>query len=423
MMFSDRVRGLVSPNGETMNLTKEQKEAILKVQNAGNAEVYENTATSVTAVEVAKAIEAANTGSQQTNSEIFASSIDLATTEGHVTIPCATSKATNIATGDLKDATVLKLIQTLEVHQAEGSVANAAIRNDSLLPFIQKSTEVTDDIVKKSSIRDFNMSGTVFPDDIQHVTELNNYINFLHQYKSAMMAEFLINAAKAQLTGSQKLTIYRCVSRSLAEDTFDRIWRAHNPLYDESDGAQVQAYIDAKKAFLGSLENIGNKYMSSSSIKFGMQLRKLSISPDLKWTSAVKVGHVKRFGAGKSYYVGTNVDSGIQTIPVTTSMLSARMKDIILLTRVGCALIENEVRAENGLSGKVEVPDYSAIKYDASLLGKQYNELLQIQATEQTAIYERLEEAFEKNAETVVQAVENQTNAQNAAALNALLGK
>ena len=423
MNFSNKVRKLVTADGEKMNLTAEQKEALMKVQNAGNAEIYEGMATSVTAVEVSKAIEAAATAAQQSNTDVFASAIDLTTTKGHVIVPCATSKASNIVTGDLKEAVVMKAINTLEVRQVEGSTANAAIRNDKLMPFAAKSTEVTEDIVKKSSIRDFSMSGTMFPEDIRIAEELNAFIDFQHKYKSAMMAEFLVAASKKGLSEDQLLTIYRAASRSAAEDIFDQIWTEHHPIYDNSDPGEVSDYIDAKKAYMGTLETIGSKYMSSSSVRFGMSLRKVSIAPNPKWTAESKIGHVKQFGANKSYYVGSNIDSGIQTVPVTTTMLTNHMDNIVTIVRAGCALTEKEVRLENGLpADKIVVPEYSAIKYNTELLGKNYYELLGIDESRQVAIYERLYDAMKQKATTVIQAVDNRNNQNAAESLRALLG-
>lgn len=423
MNFASKVRNLVTADGERMNLTAEQKEALMRVQNAGNAEIYEGLATSVSAVEVSKAVEAAATASQQSNADVFASAIDLTTTKGHIIIPCATSKASNIVTGDLKEAVVMKAINTLEVRQVEGSAANAAIRNDKLMPFTTKSTEVTDDIIKKSSIRDFNMSGTMFPEDIRLADELNAFMDFQHRYKAAMMAEFLVAAGKVGLTEDQLLTIYRAASRSAAEDIFDQIWMEHHPIYDNSDAGEVSDYIDAKKAYMGTLETIGSKYMSSSSVRFGMSLRKVSIAPNMKWSSESKVGHVKKFGANKSYYVGSNIDSGIQTVPVTTKMLTDHMEDIVTLVRVGCALTEKEVRMENGLpADKIVIPDYSGIKYNEGLLGSQYYDLLGIDEQRQVAIYERLFAAMKEKAITVIQAVDNKNNQNAAESLRSLLG-
>lgn len=423
MNFSSKVRSLVTADGEKMNLTVEQKEALMRVQNAGNAEIYEGLATSVSAVEVSKAVEAAATASQQSNADVFASAIDLTTTKGHVIIPCATSKASNIVTGDLKEAVVMKAINALEVRQVEGSVANAAIRNDKLMPFVAKSTEVTDDIVKKSSIRDFSMSGTMFPEDIHLAEELNAFMDFQHRFKAAMMAEFLVSASKSGLTEDQLLTIYRAASRSAAEDIFDQIWMEHHPIYDNSDSGEVSDYIDAKKAYMGTLETIGSKYMSSSSVRFGMSLRKVSISPNMKWSSENKVGHVKKFGVNKSYYVGSNIDSGIQTVPVTTKMLTDHMDDIVTIVRVGCALTEKEVRLENGLpADKIVIPEYDSIKYNADLLGSQYYELLNIDEARQVAIYEHLFAAMKEKATTVIQAVDNKNNQNAAESLRSLLG-
>lgn len=423
MNFSSKVRSLVTADGERMNLTTEQREALMRVQNAGNAEIYEGLATSVSAVEVSKAVEAAATASQQSNADVFASAIDLTTTKGHVIIPCATSKASNIVTGDLKEAVVMKAINTLEVRQVEGSTANAAIRNDKLMPFTTKSTDITDDIVKKSSIRDFNMSGTMFPDDIQLAEELNSFMDFQHKYKASMMAEFLVAVSKTGLTEDQLLTIYRAASRSAAEDIFDQIWMEHHPIYDNSDAGEVSDYIDAKKAYMGTLETIGSKYMSSSSVRFGMNLRKVSISPNMKWSSESKVGHVKKFGANKSYYVGSNIDSGIQTVPVTTKMLTDHMDDIVKLVQIGCALTEKEVRMENGLPvDNIVVPDYSDIRYNSELLGSQYYQLLGIDENRQVAIYERLFTAMKEKATTVIQAVDNKNNQNAAESLRSLLG-
>lgn len=424
MNFAEKVRKLVTDDGSKMNLTEEQRQILLKVQNAGNAELYEGMATSVSAVEIAKAVEMASVAQQQTNSDVFASKIDLNTGSGHELIPCATSKATNIVTGDLKDATVIKAIVNLEFRQVEGSTANAAIRNDTLMPFTPKETGVTDDIVKKATVRDFSMSGTLFPEGIQLAEELNAFMNFQHQYKAAMMAEFLSAVSKMQPTEDQLLTIYRGASRSLAEDYFDTVWMEHYPLYDNSDGSQVRNYLDAKKAFMGSLDTIGSKYMSSSSIRFGMQLRKVSISPDPKWTSEKKVGHVKKFGATKSYYVGTNIDSGLQTVPVTTTMAGNKMKDIIVLTKAGCSLIEKETRLENGISGNdIVIPDYNSIRFNTDLLGMQYYEILNIDKSRQDAIYEKLTEGFRDKAEVVVGAVDNKNNQENADMLASLLGR
>lgn len=421
--FSTKTRSLLNEDGTKMKLTEEQKDALLTVQNAGNAAIYEGMATSVSSVEIAKAVEAATTGTTQSNADVFASSIDLATPEGHEIISCATSKATNVVTGDLKDAVVWKLTQNLRVHQSEGATTNAAIRSDSIMPFVQKTTAVTEDIVKKATIRDFSMSGTVFPQDINLSDELNAYIAFMGKYKYSMLAEFMVNAAKAELSENQRLTIYRAASRSLEEEMFDKVWSEHFPLYDTSNGEDVRNYIDAKRAYLASLETIGNKYVSDSSINFGMSIRKLSISPSLKWSSEAKVGHVKKFGADKSYYVGSNIDAGIQTIPTTTAILGNKIKDIVTLTKVGCALIEKEVRLENGLTGKIDIPKYDHIKFNEELLGKPYYELLNTTKQAQDAIYERLIEKLVEKAETVVAAVETKINSDNSDALRALLGK
>lgn len=424
MNFASKVRSLVTADGEKMNLTQEQRDALMAVQNAGNADIYEGLATSVSSVEVSKAIEMAATVHNQSNTDIFASAIDLTTLKGHEIIPCATSKASNIVTGDLKDASVMKLINTLEVRQVEGSTANAAIRNDKLMPFTPKSTEIVDDIIKKSSIKDFSMSGTVFPEDIRLADELNEFIDFQHKYKAAMMAEFLVAAAKTGLTEGQLITIYRSASRSAAEDIFDQIWTEKHPIYNNADAGEVSDYIDAKKAFTGTLETIGSKYMSSSSIRFGMSLRKISISPNAKWTAESKLGHVKRFGAGKSYYVGSNIDSGIHTVPVTTKMLADHMDDIVTIIKAGCALTEKEIRLENGLpADSIQVPDYSGIKYNTDLLGYEYYQLLNIEESRQAAVYEQLFEALKEKAITVIEAVDNKNNDNKAAMLNQLMGR
>lgn len=422
--FSERTRSLLNAEGTKMNLSKEQKEALLKVQNAGNADVYEKLVTSVSTIDIAKAVEAATNGTQQSSAEVFASQIDLAVGNGeHKMIPCATSKATNVVTGDLKDATVWKLTQSLQVVQVDASVARAAIRSDKIMPFTQKSTDVTDDIVKKASIRDFSTSGTVFPEDIRKAEELNKYLAFTSSYKYAMMGEFLEAAGKTKLTDDQKMTIYRCASRSMAEDYFDKIWSAHFPLYDNSNGAEVRDYQEAKRAYLNSLDTIGSKYMSNCSVTFGMSIRKLSISPNMKWTSEAKVGHVKKFGDNKSYFVGSNIDSGIQTVPTTTGILQGKLKDIITLTVAGAYLIEAETRLENGLSGQIEIPDYSSVKYNEGYAGKPYYQLLNITEDEQIAIYERIGKAFEEQATTVIAAIENRLNLDSASTLKSLLNK
>lgn len=422
MNFSERVRGLVTASGEAMKLTDEQKDALLKVQSAGNTEVYENLPTSVNSIDITKAIEAANTGSGVTNTEIFSDKIDLTTGNGHVTIPCASSKASNIATGDLKDASVWKAMSWLNVHQVLSTVANAAIRSDSLLPFTPKSTAETKDIVKKCSIRDFSMSGTIFPEDIHDTEEWNKFADFQHKYKAALLATFLCNAAKMQLSDDMRLTIYRCANRSMAEDIFDSVWKEYNPFYDESDPVQVSDHNDALRAYNGALENIGSKYMSNISVKFGLQFRKMSISPNPKWTSTKKVGHVKSFGPGKSCYVTTNIDSGIMTVPMTSKMLSDNLNNIVLIAQTGAALIEREVRKQNGLTGEIKIPDYSSIKYDEKLLGKRYYELLGITETVEAAIYENLTKQYKEKAETVVEAIQARNDNVNASTLQELLG-
>lgn len=423
MNFSTRVRELVTADGTKMNLTAEQKEALLNVQNAGNAEIYEGTATSVRAVDIAKAVEAASTAQQQNNTDIFASKIDLATASEHKMIPCATSKATNIVTGDLKDAVVMKAIMTLNVNQVIGTAANAAVRNDTIMPFAAKSTKETEEIVKKSSIKDFTMSGTMFPEDIHDPDSLNGYINFQHLYKSALMAEFLVTVGKMNPSTEQLLTIYRCASRSTAEEIFDAIWKQYHPLYDNSDPGEVSSYVEARKAYMAMLENIGSKYMSSSSIKFGMSLRKLSISPTMKWTSESKVGHVKQFASNKSYYVGSNIDSGLHTVPMTTKMLATHIGEIIEIVTAGCALLEKEVRQENGLPySDIVIPDYSNIKYDNTKLGQPYWKLLNIEKEVEKATYERLFKELKENATIVVQAVENKNNNNIVEELNKMMG-
>lgn len=424
MTFSEKVKSLLIEDGSKMNLTEEQKEALMTVQNAGNADIYEGMSTSVRAIDIAKAIETASTVTQQSNADIFASSIDLTTHTGHIIIPCATSKATNIVTGDLKSAVVIKAINTLEVHQVDGAIANAAIRNDVLMPFAPKTTAVTDDIVKKSSLKDFSMSGTMFPDDIKLVKELNQFMDFQHKYKSAMMAEFLVSAANKNLTDNELITIYRSASRSAAEDIFDQIWLEFNPLYNNADASEVSDYVDAKRAYMGTLETIGNKYMSSSSIRFGMNLRKISISENLKWSSEEKLGRVKQFGANKSYYVGSNIDSGIQTVPVTSEMMTKHLNDIVKIVQAGCALTEKETRMENGFPVKdFTIPEYESIKYDNTLLGKEYYTLLGITSSKQAEIYGIVFEAMKEKARTIIKAVDMKNNQNTTASLQALLGK
>jgi hypothetical protein len=425
MVFQERVNNLLNENGTGMNITDEQRQKLLAVNSATNTDVYEGIGTSISGVTVASALATAQTLTQQTNTDIFADKIQLATTgDSIIDIPCAASKASNIATSDIKEGTVYKLMAQMVIVQAAGTHANAAIRNDAIQPFAAKrQTDVTS-IVKKCSMKDLFLSGTVFPEDINTPDDLNAFAQIEHMYKASMLAEFIGNAAKMELNDDAKLTIYRCASRALAEQVFDTVWKEHYPLYDPTDASQLTDYIEAKKAYRGTLSTIGNQYMSTASATFGMQIRKLSIAPNPKWSSANKIGHVKSFGPGKSYYVGQNIDSGIMTVPVTSSMLQSHLHDMITLSVAACNLIEREVLLENGYSAShIEIPDFRSIKIDRSLLGRGYYEILGINQAEENNIYSKLNAAFTEKAENVVKAVANRNNMENAAALQQLLGK
>lgn len=422
MNFKEAVQNLVTPDGLSMRITEEQKAALMAVQNAGNAEIYEKLPTTISSLTIARSIEMATTGVSENNVELFANKISLNTPDGIVNIPCATAKATNVVTVDLKDAVVFKPNVVLQIHQVEAAVANAAIRDDQLMPFTPKATNVEDDIVKKMTIRDFNMSATVFPQDMHKATELNQAIQMFANIKGNMMGEFLESVAKRGMNDTVLLTIYRNANRKLAEDTFDAYWMETYPLYDEGKPEEVSAYLSAKKAFLSSLETIGSKYISNSSARLGIQLRKVSISPNTKWTSTSKVGNVKSFGPQKSYYVSSNIDTGIMTVPTNTNILSAHIKDIITLTQYSAALIEEEARLQNGIATTVEKPDITGIKSTANYQGRKYHDILGISADQEQAVIEDLSSKLQDKAKNVVSAMKDRAAQDSADKLNALLG-
>lgn len=358
-MFIDEVKGLLEVKGDgriCCKLSDEQKEAIQKVQTAKNTEMHSAADTKlIKTMEISAAIEArATRTSTQDVSGVYADEIQMTDFGRNIRVyPCAVAKATNIATSGIKNATVNKLYAVCRgTHSERGLAAKNTIRNDWGDLFGERRVIDTENLVKATTARDTVLSATVFPGDIHLREEIVRAINSSVNLKAIMIAEFLESLQKddkgnkVDIPDSTLLAAYRNINRSLLDDIFDAEYAGHFGKLNDSDPVAVATYNNMLRDYRESLGNIGAMYLSSDTIEFGLNVRKLTISEEVIWTNAEKVGRVKRYGTG-SYYVSSNEDCGVRRIPTSSKIVDDHFNEIMSLTDACMAIVENEARLEN----------------------------------------------------------------------------
>lgn len=359
-MFKDEVMKLIkkAPDGTlSCNLTDEQKQAIKRVQTAANAETQTMVSSAVVKqVEIAAAIEArATRSSSQDVSGVYADEIHMEDHNQQLHIyPCTVAKSTNIVTSSLVEANVLKIYATVRMtHSTKGAAARNYIRDDWGKIFSKaRVVNDPDKLIKQASMKDTVLSATIFPADVRLSEEFTAAIEVSIALKTGMMAEFLKGLRGADETAVK--TAYRNINRSLLDDIFDSVYSAYIGRVDDSDPEAVQLYLDALRDYRDSVGQIGSVFLSSDTAEFGLNVRRLSISPNVIWQNREKTGRIKRYGSG-SYYVSTNEDTGIGRIPTTPEILADHIDEIVSLTDHCMALVECEARLENGYN-PIEIP-------------------------------------------------------------------
>lgn len=402
-MFKDDVRNLVTerPDGSlACNLSAEQRAALQAIQTSSNTQTLtSNIQKEVSSMDIAAAIEARTMRTDTADIEgVYADAIQMTIPGGGVhEYPCAVSKATNIATAGIVEATVNKIYAVCNMtHSDKGLAARNVINTDFSTLFAKPDLANTDRLIKRTTMRDTGLSATVFPQDIRLSNEFVKALQVCINLKANMIAEFL-----TKLRGADEktlLTAYRNINRSLLDDIFENQYKIDIGRVDDGDAAEVRDYIAALRDYREGLGNIGAMYLSSDTIEFGLNVRKMTIAPKSIWTNLEKVGRVKKFGSAGSYYVSSNEDSGLGKIPTDSAIVSAHLDEIVAITDHCMALIESEARLENGYD-KLDIPALPDIKLTAE--STDYATLLGISKDQEARLLEILQERASEFAATV----------------------
>lgn len=425
--FTQRINELVTTNanGEVVcNLTKEQRDAMNNLQKAGNTTMRDSIESHVvTTFSIAQAIEARQTGSTSTQVEgIFADSIIMGTLKPNETeeIPCAVAKASNVATADINEATVLKAYTGCKMsHSSANASANTQVRDDLSGIYFSKPQAVADGdkIVKQMSLGDAILTGTIFPQDIRQVEELNNLLTVQNVLSQTMVCEYL-----QSIKGSNEdtiLTAYRNINASYLEKIFEMQYQVKIGAVDDSSPESVSLYNSCLADYKAGLGSIGTPFLSSETLSVGISLRKMSISTDVIWSNRKKMNKIKKFNNG-SFYVSESVDTGMQKIPTTSVIIAQHSDQITDIAAYSMRWLENEVRLENGIK-PINIGSLPEVKkWNGSL---NYYELLGIEPARETALINSIRDKAVEIADAVIQRQIRDQSSRTVEAIDALLGK
>lgn len=425
MTFKEQVTSIleeVSAGVYRCKLSDEQRKSLQAVQTAMTASTIAGiSGTTVSSLEIAAAINARVEGGSATNaSGIYADEICMKTAKGENRVyPCAVSKATNICTSLLEEASVLKMYARCRITQSSrGVAAKSFIRKPNENPFSKAEIQDSSKIIKKTSMRDTELSCTVFPGDIRYVDELNKLINACNNLKMQMTAQF-IESCRSNIDDDRLLlTLYRNINRSMAEDIFETQYQMSFGNVDDGDPASVAQYLDTRSIYMQSLATIGAMYLSSESADFGLAIRQMTISPRVVWRNNAKMGKIRQFNGG-SYYVSSNTDYLIGQIPTSLEIVAEHEDEIVSLTDAAMSLLENEVRKENGLepAGSIIIPEVKV--YTGP---REYNKILGINEDKEREILAELSEQMQNRAKETCESKVTNDSAKKLEAYNKLMG-
>lgn len=307
-------------------------------------------------LEITQAIKLAQDSSDRPlpeNAEIYADlqAVTLLDVNGNETTKeyeVAACKAANIATGVIADETVVYNAYS-HLEMSGETLSNLKTEIKSPDQEIFKEQETADPkheghIVKKSDSRDTVISTTIIPGSVQFPKELNDLNQTSINFRTGLLTEFI-----KQYKGCGKeeaIAIVRSMNRSYSENTFQRIYEKYYGKLDEGNYDKVFTYHELKSSFLANLSSIGSPRVSSEIIRVGLNLRKMSIAANPKWTA--KARKVRQNGA-KFYYVSSNLTTGIITVPTTSEILKNKRGEIANILDYSTKLLEKETRAEHGL--------------------------------------------------------------------------
>lgn len=429
-MFAHIVTEMVTvENGVAhQKLTEEQKKILSEVQTAQTAKVNTESARQmVKTMDIAAAINArANGGDPSDISGIYADSlrVTIAGEEQPHVYPCAVCKSANIATAKLTDATVWKVYVGCQMtHSDKALAAVNSIRDYNTGLFMQaaeRKENVPDHIVKEMSLKDASLSTTLFPLDIRNAERFNKSLAAKKNLQDAMTAEFLVAIKGAE--EAVKKTAYRNINKSYIETLFELEYRSKFGQDNDGNPADVIRHNDLLKKFRNKMSTVGYVFLSSDTITFGLNVRKMTISPTVIWKNEQKIEHVKQFGSG-SYYVSSNIDTGSITIPTTPTIIAKYLEQIVQLMDHDMALLEAETAAEVGLTEvKVTIPELPTTEvYKGS---RNYWELLGIsEETEKAWLTELTDVAKEKAKEVIQELIDNKRSMQAEAIMDTLGGR
>lgn len=401
-MFAETVLSLleqVEGGGYRMKLTESQRKELAAVTNAANAATKAGAiGGKVSPMEIAAAIEAARSGgTQQSTANVFADNIDLTGLQGtSYSIACAVCKATNLATADLVEATIYKLYVTERMsHTERGIVPKSEIRTAAPKLFHRPRQVDLQRITKVADAGDYQLSMTAFPEGMVYPDELNDLIAACVSLKALMIAEVLDS-----LKGSSDnalITAYRNLNRGMADAIFDSSYAAYFGQLNSGDPVQVSAYNEMIRDYHAAMASIGSMHLTTDTIDFGINVRRMVVSPNVVWSNAQKVARVRQQANG-SYFVSTNEDSGLNTIPTTPRIAAKHAAEIDSLVVYGSALLEAEARAENGLTALTLPAAPSPVAASGTT---DYAELLGIDKSKEGEILDTLQRKLKELAEQV----------------------
>lgn len=390
------------------NMSDADKKAINASRSAATATVADTGEGLVSSVSISAALNARLEGNSvsESSSNIKSDQIHMKDHKLVVHVfPCAVAKATNYVTGFLEDVTVMKIYTPLRLKLNDiESDLNDTIREDYVSPFKKKADAIDPNsklIVKRTTMKDTILSMTAFPEDLRYYSEFDNVLALCNKLKILMVYEFL-----ESVKGSSEdmlIAAYRNINTSKLEDIFNSIYTSFFGRVNSSDSVQVDQYNDALKDFNEAKSLIGSTFLSNSTLSFGLYTRKLTISPSVVWENVKKLGKVKKNRAG-SYFVSSNMDSGIGAVPITGDILSKHIDQILAITDYCMALLESEARVENGFK-PLELPELPKIEFPK--FDVKYRDILGLTKEQEDGIKAALETKAKELANQVCQRFDN----------------
>lgn len=306
------------------------------------------------------------------------------------TVPCAVSKVLNCVTDQVKEAVFFKVYSGCQTtHNKSGIETKAEIkRGTSLSLYTAKVTPNTDlnHITKRASAGDVSLSATWMPDNIQNEAEIDKFLQWQQSIKEVLLYQTL---TEIKNSNGAVISAYRNINRSAIEDIFEAAYVGVYGMVDVSDKSRFAHFLKMRREFFATLSNAFLTPTAEFTIDLGISIRKMVVSEEQQWSSKNKIGHVHQNAVG-SFYVTSDIDIGLNKIPITLSVFESNTAMIDAVTRLSMQIVEKEARSQLGLEGPE--PDYAL--YDQvevpEVPTREYYKILGITETQQAEIIDNI---------------------------------